>query len=199
MKVEQGIKQQQPDVDVQQEELQDAAVHVKQEVIQEVALKIKQEVLQGDVAGEAAAAAAAAAAGKENVDPVSAEQVLGMAGRRAVLQKRKQSFKSEARSCQGQKRHLKPEATEEKSGQNQKREVKKTKRGLPLEAVAVLRRWIDENPHRLFLDASEKADLTLKTGLTRLQVENWFCYARRRGYMARAGDSEQSDSFPAEE
>ncbi|CAI5480336.1 unnamed protein product [Closterium sp. Yama58-4] len=188
-------KQQEVDVEFQPEELQVAAVHVKRdEVIQDGALKVKQGVLKEEAPGEAAVAA-----GKENVEPVSAEQVLGMSGKRGVLQKRKQSFKHEARACQGQKRPLKPEAAEQKCGQNQKREVKKTKRGLPSEAVAVLRRWIEDNPHRLFLNASEKVDLVQQTGLTRLQVENWFCYARRKGYMGRAGDFEQSDSFPAEE
>lgn len=60
------------------------------------------------------------------------------------------------------------------------RAAKRRRDTLPMDSVAVLRRWFDCHTDHPFPAAGERDSLAQQSGLTAYQVDNWFANARRR-------------------
>ncbi|CAI6506135.1 AIS_HP2_G0018190.mRNA.1.CDS.1 [Saccharomyces cerevisiae] len=59
---------------------------------------------------------------------------------------------------------------------------------LPKATVCILNQWLLEHIHNPYPTVQEKRDLLAKTGLTKLQISNWFINARRRKIFSGHND-----------
>lgn len=60
--------------------------------------------------------------------------------------------------------------------------AKKNKRrsNLPKETIQILNQWLLDHLHNPYPTQQEKRELLIKTGLTKIQLSNWFINVRRR-------------------
>ncbi|KAH7591119.1 hypothetical protein J7297_00483 [Nakaseomyces glabratus] len=60
--------------------------------------------------------------------------------------------------------------------------MKKSKRrsNLPKDTIQILNQWLLDHIHNPYPTQQEKRDLLIKTGLTKIQLSNWFINVRRR-------------------
>ncbi|CAL9728304.1 homeobox protein Cup9p [Monosporozyma unispora] len=56
---------------------------------------------------------------------------------------------------------------------------------LPKDCVTILNDWLMNHLHNPYPTAQEKRDLLIKTGLTKIQLSNWFINQRRRKIFSR--------------
>ncbi|KAK5963290.1 homeobox domain-containing protein PWA37_005004 [Arxiozyma heterogenica] len=77
---------------------------------------------------------------------------------------------------------------------------------LPKDCVTILNDWLMNHLHNPYPTAQEKRDLLIKTGLTKIQLSNWFINQRRRkifsGYYSMAksiSDEKGNNDLPCDE
>ncbi|CCK72903.1 Cup9p KNAG_0M00500 [Huiozyma naganishii CBS 8797] len=68
----------------------------------------------------------------------------------------------------------------EKCGGSSGRDRKQSRYNLPKDTVLILNRWLLDHLHNPYPTSQEKRELLIKTGLSKIQLSNWFINVRRR-------------------
>ncbi|PRD21657.1 UNVERIFIED_CONTAM: Pknox1 [Trichonephila clavipes] len=82
---------------------------------------------------------------------------------------------------------------------NYQREERRKRKSLPKSAKVILFDWLRKNVNNPYPSEDEKANLVAQTGLTLIQVNNWFINSRRRAlktWTATKPENQQSETRP---
>lgn len=75
------------------------------------------------------------------------------------------------------------------SAKEKKHKAHGKRSNLPKATVSILNKWLREHVNNPYPTVQEKRELLAKTGLTKLQISNWFINARRRKLFSGQNDA----------
>lgn len=75
------------------------------------------------------------------------------------------------------------------SAKEKKHKAHGKRSNLPKATVSILNKWLHEHVNNPYPTVQEKRELLAKTGLTKLQISNWFINARRRKIFSGQNDA----------
>ncbi|KAJ2531926.1 hypothetical protein IWW43_003476 [Coemansia sp. RSA 1935] len=77
---------------------------------------------------------------------------------------------------------LQPPSTRIKQSSSKTKPSKGNSRSYDSHVNSILKNWTDEHMNNLYASPQEKKRLMKETGLSKMQLKNWFCNVRRRKY-----------------
>ncbi|CAI4464796.1 CQS_1a_G0018240.mRNA.1.CDS.1 [Saccharomyces cerevisiae] len=80
-------------------------------------------------------------------------------------------------------------SSSEYSAKEKKHKAHGKRSNLPKATVSILNKWLHEHVNNPYPTVQEKRELLAKTGLTKLQISNWFINARRRKIFSGQNDA----------